>query len=74
MNLLTITDENKPHNIIFIIFCLELLKKLCELYSLRISSIDLCAIKQNIRIKNNFASIIYNVLVVKNLASTSRKV
>ena len=27
---------------------------------------DLCAIKQKIRIKNIFANVVYNVLVVKN--------
>ena len=32
--------------------------------------INLCSIRQNINIKNTFADIIYNVLIVKNLDKT----
>ena len=31
---------------------------------------DLCVIRQKIKIKNTFADVVYNVLVVKNIART----
>ena len=50
MDLLMITDENKS-----ILKIMSILKILT----------DLCAIRQKTKIKNSFASIVYNVLVVK---------
>ena len=35
--------------------------------------IDLCAISQKIRIKNTFADIVYNVLVVKKSCKNIKK-
>ena len=61
------TSNEKPKNCMNLLLnlLLNLQMKKCHIISTSKILTELCAIKQKMRIKNSFASIAYNVLVVK---------
>ena len=58
MHLLLITDENMSHYV-------YIMSKILT---------DLCAIRQNVKLKNTFVDIAYNVLVVKKSCKNTKRI